>query len=300
MKLGVGLPGYLGGAVEAGAVIEWARRADAAGFHGLAVHDRPNHDAWEPLATLAAVAAVTERARLATTALLLPAYDEAVLAKQAAVVDQISGGRLDLGVGLGARADDYEVFGRRFEGRGRRLSAQLRRLHALWGAAVEAQDTGGTPGPAPVQRPHPPLWVGGYADASIRRAVTLGDAYLFGAPGVETVAARLPLIREAAEQAGRGQLPVGALAYVALSTDPGELAEGERMLTRYYGSLRKPFDQMVHTGDAAAVGAAIDAYRQTGLDVLYLFPVIPRLGQLDRWAVELLPLGEGAPAAAGG
>jgi len=90
---------------------------------------------------------------------------------------------------------------------------------------------------------------------------------------------------------------------VALNTDAGELAEGERMLTRYYGSLRKPFDQMVHTGDAAAVGAAIDAYRDTGLDVLYLFPVIPRLGrlgQLDRWAAELLPLAEGAPTLAGG
>jgi alkanesulfonate monooxygenase SsuD/methylene tetrahydromethanopterin reductase-like flavin-dependent oxidoreductase (luciferase family) len=108
-----------------------------------------------------------------------------VLAKQAAVVDQVSGGRLDLGVGRGARADDYEVFGRPSDGRGRRLSAQLRRLHALWGAAVEAQQSGGAPGPAPVQRPHPPLWVGGYADASVRRAVSLGDGYLFGAPGVE-------------------------------------------------------------------------------------------------------------------
>jgi hypothetical protein len=114
------------------------------------------------------------------------------------------------------------------------------------------------------------------------------------------IATRVPVIREAAEQAGRGHFPVGALAYVALSTDPAELAEGERMLTRYYGSLRKPFNQMVHTGDADAVGAAIDAYRQAGLDVLYLFPVIPRLAQLDRWAAELLPLGEGAPAPAGG
>jgi alkanesulfonate monooxygenase SsuD/methylene tetrahydromethanopterin reductase-like flavin-dependent oxidoreductase (luciferase family) len=88
---------------------------------------------------------VTERARLATTALLLPAYDEAVLAKQAAVVDQVSGGRLDLGVGLGARADDYEVFGRPFAARGRRLSEQLRRLHALWAPRSRARRTAARP-----------------------------------------------------------------------------------------------------------------------------------------------------------
>src|SRR6266508_1751651 len=74
---------------------------DQAGFHGVAVHDRPNHDAWDPLATLAAAATVTERVRLATTAVLLPAYDETLLARQAAVVDRVSGGRLDLAVALG-------------------------------------------------------------------------------------------------------------------------------------------------------------------------------------------------------
>jgi len=289
MKLGVGLPGYLGGAVEPAIVIEWARRADQAGFHGVAVHDRPNHDAWDPLATLAAAAAVTERVRLATIVVLLPAYDETLLARQAAVVDRVSGGRLDLGVGLGARAEDYQALGRPFGGRGRRLSEQLRRLHALWAAAVDQEATGGTPGPAPLQRPHPPLWVGGYADAAVRRAVTLGDGYLFGAAGVEAIAAKLPAIRRAAEDAGRERFPVGALAYVALSTDPEELAEGERLLTHYYGSLRKPFHLMVHTGDAAGVGEALDAYRATGLDVLYLFPVIPTVAQLDRWAEDLLP-----------
>jgi hypothetical protein len=68
-----------------------------------------------------------------------------------------------------------------------------------------------------------------------------------------------------------------------------ELAEGERLLTHYYGRLRRPFPEMAHCGDAAAVGEALDAYRRAGLDVLYLFPVLPALAQLDRWAEELLP-----------
>jgi alkanesulfonate monooxygenase SsuD/methylene tetrahydromethanopterin reductase-like flavin-dependent oxidoreductase (luciferase family) len=289
MKLGVGLPGYLGGAVGAATVIDWARRADAAGFHGLAAHDRPFADAWDPLTTLAAAAAVTERVRLATTVVLAPAYDEGLLAKQAAVVDQLSGGRLDLGVGLGARAEDYQALGRSFERRGPRLTEQLQRMKQLWAAAIEREEHGDITGPAPAQRPHPPLWVGGYADAAIRRAVNLGDAYLFGAPGVDAIAAKVPVIREAASGAGRGRFPIGALAYVALSTDQAELAEGERLLKYYYGSLRKPFPQMVHCGDADTVGEALDAYRRAGLDVLYLFPVLPTPAQLDRWAEELLP-----------
>src|SRR6266511_2323319 len=154
MKLGVRLPGYFGGAVEPATVIEWVR--------------------------------------LATTAVLLPAYDETLLARQAAVVDRVSGGRLDLGVGLGARADDYQALGRPFGGRGRRLEEQLQRLHELWAAAIDREATGGTPGPAPLQRPHPPLWVGGYADAAVRRAVTLGDGDQPGWARAAGIGARCP------------------------------------------------------------------------------------------------------------
>jgi alkanesulfonate monooxygenase SsuD/methylene tetrahydromethanopterin reductase-like flavin-dependent oxidoreductase (luciferase family) len=289
MKLGVGLPGYLGVLAGRRSSLDWASVADQAGFHAVAVHDRPNHDAWEPLVTLAAVAPVTERVRLATTALLLPPRDDVLVAKQAAAIDLVSGGRLDLGLAIGGRADDYEALGQPFAARGRRFAEQLRRIDTTWESARANSSSGGTIGPAPLQEPRPPLWVGGYAAAAIDRAVALGDAYLFGAPGVDAIAGRIPDIRKAAEQAGRASFPVGALAYVALSTDPAELAQCEAALRHYYGPLRKPFTQMVHTGNADDVLAAIDAYRRTGLDVLYLFPVTANLRQLERWATELLP-----------
>lgn len=287
MKLGVGLPGYLGDAVQPQVVLDWARLADSAGFHGVAVHDRPNHDTWDPLATLAAVAGVTERVRLATLILLLPARDEALVAKQAAVIDRISDGRLDLGVGIGGRPDDYETLGRSFRARGPRLTDQLGRLRALWAAAVDREQAGGTLGPPPTQRPHPPLWVGGYAESAVRRATTLGDGYLFGAAGVDMISSRVPEIRRLAD--GQKSFPVGALAYAALSTDPEELREGERLLKHYYGTLRKPYHEMVHAGDADQLRETLRAYSETGIDVLYLFPVIPTLRQLERWAEELLP-----------
>jgi len=284
MRLGIGLPTYLGNLIEPRAVLDWARRADEAGFAAVAVHDRPHADTWDPLATLAAVAAVTERVRLATAAVILPTRDEALLVKQAAVVDRVSGGRLDLGVGVGARANDFELFGRSFAGRGREYERQLARINDLWAGAIVSEESGTQLGPAPIQRPRPPLWVGGYAAAAIDRAVRLGDGYIFGAAGVAGMAAKIPAVREAAAKAGRSDFPVAGLAYALLSTNAGEIADAERLLTRYYGQLHKPFNDLVAVGDERALEATLGAYREAGVDLLHLIPVSRSADQIERIA----------------
>ncbi len=284
MRLGIGLPTHLGNGIEPLAVLDWARRAEAAGFEAVGVHDRPHSDTWEPVATLAAVAAVTERVRLATTVVLLPTRDEALLVKQAAVVDAVSNGRLDLGVGVGARPNDFELFGRRFAGRGREYERQLERIDALWREAVETAVAGSSLGPASVQRPHPRLWVGGYAAAATERAIRFGDGYIFGAAGIDAMTRKTPEIRSAAAAAGRLDFPVAGLAYVLSSTDAAEIDEAERLLTRYYGSLHKPFRDLVAVGDDARIAATIDAYRAAGLDILYLIPVARSADQIERIA----------------
>ncbi len=101
MKLGIGLPNTLAHETDRRLMLDWARLADEAGFDLLATIDKPNFDSWDPLVTLAGVAGVTSRARLATTILQLPNRNEVLVAKQAAVVDQLSGGRLVLGVAQG-------------------------------------------------------------------------------------------------------------------------------------------------------------------------------------------------------
>jgi hypothetical protein len=73
----------------------------------------------------------------------------------------------------------------------------------------------------------------------------------------------------------------GGLSYFAVTADPARLAEAEANLTHYYGTLAKPFDQLVLTGDASALRDKVDAYADAGLDILYLFPVLPELEQLD-------------------
>jgi alkanesulfonate monooxygenase SsuD/methylene tetrahydromethanopterin reductase-like flavin-dependent oxidoreductase (luciferase family) len=295
VKLGIGLPTWHGNLVRASDVLDWARLADDAGFDSLAVHDKPAHDTWEPLAALAVVAPVTRRIRLLTGALILPLRDEALVAKQAAVIDQVSGGRLDLGVSVGIRADDFELMGRELAGRGARFERQLARLIELWAGARATRETGAAAGPAPVQEPHPRLWVGGYADAAIARAVRFGHGYLFGAPPVAMIAARIPLIREAARAAGRAELPIAALAYVLPTEDPSELAAGRRLLERYYGDLGKPFTERAITGPSSAVVDAIGRYEAAGLDVLHVLPVSTSIRVVERLAADVLPAFAGAP-----
>jgi alkanesulfonate monooxygenase SsuD/methylene tetrahydromethanopterin reductase-like flavin-dependent oxidoreductase (luciferase family) len=289
LKLGIGLPTFHGNQVSAAEELEWARLADEAGFHTLTVHDKPNHDTWEPLITLAAVAVVTRRARLLTASLLLPTRDEALVAKQSLVVDQVSNGRLDLGVSVGLREDDFELYGREMRGRGRRFERQLERLLELWATARETRETGAGPGPAPIQDPHPRLWVGGYTDAAIARAVRFGDGYFFGAPGLAVMAARIPLVRAASRAAGRDALPIAGLAYILPTVDDAEIAEGERLLTRYYGPSGKPFRERVITGSNDQVLQAVRAYEEAGLDFLHLLPVSTSLGIVERLASDVLP-----------
>jgi alkanesulfonate monooxygenase SsuD/methylene tetrahydromethanopterin reductase-like flavin-dependent oxidoreductase (luciferase family) len=284
MRLGIGLPTYLGNLIEPRAVLEWARRTEASGFAAIGVHDRPHADTWDPMVTLAAVAVATEGIRLASTVVLLPTRDEALLVKQAAVVDRLSGGRLDLGVGVGARSNDFDLFGRSFAGRGRRYDDQLARINDLWARAIASEDSGSEFGPAPIQRPRPPLWVGGYAAAAIDRAVRHGDGYILGAADVSAMAAKVPLVREAATRAGRSRFPVAGLAYVLLSTDAAEIADAEWLLTRYYRQLHKPFNDLVAVGDERAIEATIAAYRKAGVDRLYLLPVSRSADQIERIA----------------
>ena len=110
MKIGIGLPTTVPGR-GGELVVQWARRAEAAGFSSLGVVDRVAYDAWEPLASLAAAAAVTESVRLVSMVLIGPIHNTALLARQAATVDVISNGRLTLGLGIGARHEDYRVSG---------------------------------------------------------------------------------------------------------------------------------------------------------------------------------------------
>jgi alkanesulfonate monooxygenase SsuD/methylene tetrahydromethanopterin reductase-like flavin-dependent oxidoreductase (luciferase family) len=290
MKLGIGLPNTLADHTDRTLMLEWARSAEEAGFDYLATIDKPNYDSWDPLVTLAGVASVTERIGLATTVLVLPLRNEVLVAKQAAVVDQLSDGRLTLGVAQGGREDDYELFDAPFEGRSDRFERQVGRMREVWAEARASDRDHGNVGPAPVQMPAPPIWAGAMTPQAMKRAARVADGFVFGTVGSEEMTQRAPEIRERFAEHGKPDATIAGLAYAGIGDNEQQaLDEAAHYVRRYYGRLWTEPESLIHHGSAAKVAEEFTAYTEA-VDVLIVFPEIPRLDQVEQLAEHALAI----------
>ena len=285
MDIGIGLPATISG-VQGGQLLEWARRAEARGFSTLGTIDRLVYGNYEPLIALAAAAAVTERIRLATTIMIAPfRANGALIAKQAATVHHLSGGRLVLGAAVGGREDDFIASGVDFHTRGRRFDEMLDEWGRVW--AGEDFGTAGGIGPAPPGG-GPPVLIGGRADVAFERAARhAGWAMGGGTP--EQFTAGAAKLRDAWQAAGReGEPRTLALAYFALGENAK--AAADRYLLDYYGFLGDAAKFVAGSAatDAATVAGYVEAFRQAGLDELVLFPCDPDPDQVDLLADAVL------------
>lgn len=277
MRVGVGLPNTTP-AVDRELMLQWARQADAGPFTSLGVFDRIVYDSYEPLTTLAAAAALTERVRLATTIVISPLRNTTMLAKMAATVDALSGGRLALGLAVGARKDDYEAAQVNYQARGRIISEQLATLRSYW--EDEAI------GPKAARPTGPELLVGGSSDITFGRLARYADGYVHGGGPPRAFARAAEKARAAWSDAGRpGQPRLWAQGYYALGS--AELTEaGANYLRDYYaftGSFaEKIAGELLSTPQAIA--QFVRGYKEAGCDELILFPTIAELSQLDRLA----------------
>ena len=283
MDIGIGLPTTISG-VAGATVLEWARRADAARFSTLGTIDRVVYGNYDAVPALAAAAAVTSTIRL-TTAILISPYrgNGALLAKQLASVDQLSGGRLVVGIAVGSREDDYAATGSDFTGRGKAQDALLAELRAVW--AGESRGTAGAIGPAPVQQGGPPLLIGGTGAAAIRRTTALGAGWISGGGGPAMFSDAAGRVRAAWDAAGREGAPrLVALGYYALGSDGPDAAR--RYLTDYYAFAGPYADQAAEAAltDPDAVWRTAGEFAEAGCDELILFPCSPDLDQVDRLA----------------
>src|SRR4051795_5109728 len=165
MDIGIGIPNNVRGTTGP-QLLEWARRAETAGFSSLATIGRVAYPGYEELTVFAAAGAVTERIRFVSNVLIAQTRSAAELAKQAATVQQLTGGRLTLGLSVGGREDDFVLTGRDFAGRGRRFDQQLADLRRAW--AGEALTDGSRP-PSPDPGPGGvPILIGGDSTAGGR------------------------------------------------------------------------------------------------------------------------------------
>lgn len=277
MDIGIGLPNAVRG-VDRRGIVEWARRAEAAGFSSLGTIDRIVFPNYESLIALAAAAAVTERIRLMTDILIAPLRtNTALLAKQAATLDSLSEGRLVLGLAPGGREDDYTVSGADFRTRGRTFDRQLEEMKAIWSG-------GGELGPPPANGRAPRLLIGGHSEVALRRAAAHGDGWTLGGGTPDMFAEALGRLRDAWRAAGRDDEPrTAVLFYFALGPDAEQLAA--RSLGDYYSFLGDHAQQVVQSAakDEATVKAYLAAFEQAGADEAVCFPASP-----DPEQVELL------------
>jgi alkanesulfonate monooxygenase SsuD/methylene tetrahydromethanopterin reductase-like flavin-dependent oxidoreductase (luciferase family) len=253
MNIGIGLPNVVPG-TEGRELVHWARRAEELGFDSLAVIDRVVYDSYEPLMALAMAAAVTERIELVTNVVIAPVRGTALLAKQAASLDRASGGRLTLGLAIGARDDDFAACGLAPRDRGRMLDAQLAKLRRIW----TSSSTAGGIGPVPARRAGPRLLIGGDVRYAGARAARHGDGWTMMVGSPAEFAAGVEAAREAWHAAGRPGAPrTMAVFYAAVSSDAALLAS--RAVGSYYAWLGEEITG--HIVASAALGEQAIAER---------------------------------------
>lgn len=271
VRVGIGLNATVPG-VEREQLLDWARAADERGFGTLGVIDRLVYPNWDPFVALSAAAAVTERIELLTAIAITPYRNTAVAAKQAASLDQLSGGRLLLGVALGGREDDYDAAGMEGKRTGSRLEQQIEEFQRIWGG--EHRGFAGGIGPTPVRSDGVPVIVGGAVSAAFDRAARLGHGWIMGGGSPDQMAEGARAVREAWGRHGRdGEPRVMGLAYFALGGDARQLADG--YIGDYYGWLGDEVVGMIAGSVAVSqemVQQYIGAFTDAGCDDLVLFP----------------------------
>jgi alkanesulfonate monooxygenase SsuD/methylene tetrahydromethanopterin reductase-like flavin-dependent oxidoreductase (luciferase family) len=286
MEIGIGLPTTIPG-VKGDEVTEWARRADAAGFSSLGTIDRIVYPNYEPFVAYGAAAAVTERIRLTPSIAILPYRQNAALvAKQAATIHALSGGRLVLGAAVGGRADDYEASGVPMEGRGKRFEEMLAEIKRLW--AGEERDYAGGVGPDVSGHP-PSIVIGGHVEATFRRAARYGDGYIAGGGPPEALPEARAKVEAAFREAGREETPrVLSLTYFSLDDEPE--VQIRRTIGHYYAFVPAYADAIVTATPKAAddVRERVRAYEEAGCDELIMFPASSDPEQVDKLAAAVL------------
>jgi alkanesulfonate monooxygenase SsuD/methylene tetrahydromethanopterin reductase-like flavin-dependent oxidoreductase (luciferase family) len=283
MKIGIGLPSPVPG-TPGGLLVEWAARAEERAFAGLATIDRIVYPNYDSLTALAAAAGATSRIGLFTNILLAPVYPPVLLAKSAASLDQLSGGRLTLGLAPGGRPDDYAAVGRDFHTRGRAFDAEIDLLRRAWrGEPVAGGDLAVCP--TPVRDARVPILFGGHGQRAIERAVKWGDGWTAGGGGPAMVEQAVEAVRAAWKDAGRdGEPRLAALAYYSLGDDAEQ--DSLAYLRHYYAFLGDYVEAIAGSAlrTPEAVRDAVRGFESVGITELYLDPTVARLDQVDRLA----------------
>jgi probable F420-dependent oxidoreductase len=265
VKLGFGLPVSGSWATRAN-IVRIAQRAEELGYHSLWTFQRLLHPAagdWgpmyravhDPLITLAHVAALTDQVRLGVAVVNAPFYAPVMLAKQLTTLDELSSGRLDTGLGLGWAHEEFEAVGVPYEHRGARTEEFVQCLKVIWTSEVASFDgryyhlPPSRVEPKPVQRPHPPLLLGGTAERALQRAGRMADGWISSSrQDLSRIGTVIQTIRDAATATGRDPAQMRFIVRGVVRLNDAPEAEARTPLHGSKEQIRHDLDALAEAG----------------------------------------------------
>ena len=300
-KCGISIPQtFERSVVDVELIRKFVVRAEKLGYDSLWVQEQMITDTaiLEPVALLTYVAGLTSRVRLGTAVLLTVVRNPVELAKTLATVDQLSGGRLIVGVGIGGATTPHEIFGVPRENRGRRFVEGVKVMKALWtqpkatvsGDFWNFKDVPMEPKPA--QNPHPPIWFGARTELALKRAARLGDGWM--GPGSSSSAEfvqHMEWIRRLLDEAKRdpATFSISKRVYIAVD-DNREVAE--QRLRQWFGARYKFPDMAPRVSIYGSRTECVDKLGElvrAGAQHLLLDPVYDHVEQMELLATEVVP-----------
>ena len=284
MEIGVGLPTNLRG-THKDLVLEWSRRAEAAGFASLCMGERLSYAGYDWLLALTAAASVTTCIRLLANVVILPIHPIGVIAKQTLSLDDFSGGRLSFGVGLGTPLDDYDIAPSPREGRGARFEEGMRTLRELWKGDSLVEGVRAI-GPPPARAGGPELLIGANGPKALGRVGEFADGVVtwsFGADATEMKGA-FEIVRESWRRFDRPGSP-RLLCGCYYSVGPRAMDDLSAYFRDYYpGVLPGQVEQLmaaVTTVTPDAIRDAVRRFEDIGCDEFIFVPTTPDLAHLE-------------------
>lgn len=291
---------------DAGALVEYGVRMEELGFESLWVWDHillgtdPNFPIIDSLTLLTAVAARTKTIKIGTGVLVLPLRNPVVLAKQLASMDLLSNGRLMLGAAVGWYKREFDAIGIPHDRRGKIMDRNLDIIRRLWteesvtGQWDELNLRNAVMYPKPVQRPHPPILIGGYVDAVLKRVAKRGDGwltYFYTPEGYNEAWAKISAY---AEEEGRDPASLYSLNQLPIYVGPRDV--GMPKMTEWLNAEWDLSKGSLSTFDSAIVGTPAECAEQiakhieTGVKKIVFVPWRYEKEQVDLLANEVLPL----------
>jgi probable F420-dependent oxidoreductase len=302
MKFGIAIPQFVAdGEFDPAAFSAYLARAEELGYDSAWTLEQVLGPSPQlgPVEAMTYAAACTTRLRLGCVVFVTTLYSPVHLAKSLSTLDQMSRGRLDIGVGTGGKGRAFAAFGvdpQRYVARFTEGIALMKALWTepqvsfdgeFWQLADEAME------PKPFQKPYPPLWFGANMPAALRRAVRLGDGF-FGAGSSPTAAfaGQVQVVREALAEAGRpaGDFPIAKRVYIAIDEDAGRARERMNAgLERLYGRRSESVEAAAVAGTPEDCVSELRKVAAAGAELILFTPLFDQAEHAERLAAEIIP-----------